>query len=189
MLIIKSEKYGTTERIKEWLSQNKKTQEEFAESVGVDPRTVNRWFNGAQIRRNNLKKIADVMECDVEFLQCTQDIPKRKPGHKIKLSRENDFDNIYKYLWRISELMNGTTKQFKINYDFKNKTYDVYEDTFIEGDTRYYYEAISPNYDGDVVYYISINGEKPIEKTEVEIKEFVKRIMKFISFEIEQLKE
>lgn len=186
MLIIKSEKYGTNERIKEWLAEKKKTQEKFAEDIGVDPRTVNRWFNGAKIRRNNLEKIADVMECDVDFLKCTQNYPKKCESHKIKLSNDNKF---HKHLWRIRELMNDTNEKITFTINFKSETFETYEGTFIEGDTRYYFEDISPNYDGEIIYNVSINDEDPIEKTEAEIKDFVNRIIKFISFEIEHLKE
>lgn len=185
MLITKSEKYGTIERIKEWLSQNKITQEKFAEEIGVDPRTINRWFNGSQIRRSNLEKIADVMECDVEFLQCTQDQPRKSVGHKIKLYP----DSFHERLWRIKELMEDSDGKIVFQIKFKSNTYEVYEGTYIRGDTRYYFENVSPNYDGDIVYHVSINGGRPIEKTEEEIKDFVNRIIKFISFELEQLKE
>lgn len=186
MLIIKSEKYGTIERIKEWLSQNKITHEKFAEEIGVDSRSVTRWLNGTQIRQSNLKKIAEVMDCDVDFLKCTQNYPKKFKSHKIKLSNDDKF---HKYLWRIRDLMSDTNEKMNFTINFKGETLETYVGTFIEGDTRYYFEDISPNYDSEIIYNVSINGEDPIEKTEEEIKAFVNRIIKFISFEIEQLKD
>lgn len=185
LLIIKSEKYGTNGRIKEWLSANKKTQEKFAEDIGVDPRTINRWFNGAKIRLSNLKKIAEIMGCDIEFLQCTQNQPKKTTSHKVKLS-QNDYQ---KHLWRLCEFANNINKKITFTINFKSETFETYEGTFIEGDTRYYFEDISPNYDGDIIYNVSINGGDPIEKTEAELKDFVTRIINYISFEIDHLKE
>lgn len=187
MVIVKEEHFGTLERINEWIQENKLSQDRFAKLIEVNVSTVRRWNNnGMEIRRSNLQRIAEVMDCDIEYLECTQDYPRRSKGSRMKVSHRNFTD---KYLHKIQDLLSTTTKRFTYTLDFESEGGSIVEGSFIDGETRYFYEDYEPDYTGEVFYKISINGSEPIRKTEAEVETFVKGIMKYISFEIEQLKE
>ena len=52
---------------------------QFAKLVGVSYKGVNRWLNiknPTPIRKKNLAKIAEIMDCDIEYLECKQDTPR-----------------------------------------------------------------------------------------------------------------
>ncbi len=191
MHIYKQENYGQLERIKELMnnyidSNGKKgiTQEKLAFSIGVDKSNVNKWFNkGVSIRKSNLIKIANILDCDVEFLTCQQNCPRKSNPSKIKLS-ELSFTE--KYLIKLEELVKSTTSRFSYRVGWEVADGEIYYDTFIDGETKYYYEDISSEF-GNMYYEISINGSEYKKKTLEEMNDFVKSIMKYISYEINQL--
>lgn len=186
MIIVNSEKFGTIERIREWVSENGLTQQDLADKIEVNLRSVNRWFNnGAIIRRNNLLRIAEVMDCDVEYLECKQGTPRRSAGSRIRLS---DLSIVDRYLPRIQDLMKSTSQRFEYSIGIDGGSAEQITGSFVEGDRRYYYEALESDQSGALYYEIRINDGEPIRKSEEEITDFVKGIMKYISFEIEQLK-
>lgn len=188
MVIVKEEHFGTLERINEWIQENKLSQDRFAKLIEVNVSTVRRWNNnGMEIRRSNLQRIAEVMDCDIEYLECNQDYPKRAGGSKIKLPALSLVD---KYLPKIQDLLATTTQRFTYVIDPEETgDYTIEEGSFIQGDTRYYYEDHLVNYTGEIFYKISINGSEPIRRSEAQVETFIKGILKYISFEIEQLKE
>lgn len=182
MNIYKTEKYGTLERIAELLENHGITQKDLADKTGISERSISRWKTGTPIRRSNLERIAEVLECDVEFLECTQDTPRKKTGSKMKLS----VLPTEKYLPKIQELIKTTTQRFEYSIEVSGNPAEMITGSYIEGDTRYYYETLAPTHEGDLVYKISVNGADPVEKTESEMMNFIKSVMKFISFEISQ---
>lgn len=185
MIIQKVEHFGTPERIKEWIEAEGITREAFAERLGVDDRSIRRWFSGTKIRRNNLIKIAEVMDCDIEYLECKQGTPRRSSEIRIRLS---DLSIVDRYLPKIHDLVKSTSQCFEYSIGAESGSVEQISGSFIEGDCRYYYEDYLPEYTGKLFYKISINGSEPIQKSEEEMTDFVKGIMKYISFEIEQLK-
>ena len=191
MVIVKEEHFGTLERINEWIQENKLSQDRFAKLIEVNVSTVRRWNNnGMEIRRSNLQRIAEVMDCDIEYLECTQDYPRRSGrsgGSRIKLPALSLVD---KYLPKIQDLLATTTQRFTYEIDPEETgDYTIEEGSFIQGDTRYYYEDHLVGYTGEIFYKISINRSEPIRKSEAEIEAFVKSILKYVSFEIKQLEE
>ena len=188
MIIYKEEHFGTIERIKEWISDNGLTQQDLADRAEVTLRTVGRWFNeGAVIRRNNLIRIAEVMDCDLEYLECKQGSPKKSGGHKIKVETLSMVD---RYLPKIRDLMSTTKQRFSYTLDCEaSGSGEIIQGSFIDGETRYYYEDLAPDYTGETIYKIRINGSEEIRKTESEIEDLVKEIMRFVSYEIDQIRE
>ena len=192
MYIYKQEDYGQLERIKELMDNTidpdngKKgiTQEKLAFLIEVDKSNVNKWFKkGVKIRKSNLIKIADKLNCDVEFLTCEQDYPRKSNPSKFKLSAPTFTE---KYLKKLEELMQTTPSRFSFRIGWDIVGGEVYSGTFVDGQTKYYYEDIEPEY-GKMYYEISINGGEYKKKTPEEMEDFVKSIMKYISYEINQL--
>lgn len=191
MYIYKRENYGQLERIKELMenvidSNGKKgiTQEKLAFAIGVDKSNVNKWFNkGVKIRKSNLIKIADILNCDIEFLTCEQNYPRKSNPSKMKLSALSFTE---KYLSKLEELMKTTTSHFSFRIGWDIVGGEVYTGTFVDGETKYYYEDIEPEY-GRMYYEISIDGGEYKKKTPEEMEDFVKSIMKYIAYEINQL--
>lgn len=200
MNIIREEKFGTLERIEQWIIDEGLTQEEFEERTGVTNRTLRRWkkereerikkgiTKGVEISQNSLKKIAQAMQCDIEYLECKQNTPKKITAHHMKLSELSIVD---RYLPKIQHLVETTSQNFTYSIGATSDSYETIIDSFIDGETRYYYEDIVPNCNSttSIYYQVSVNGADPVKKTEAEMNDFVKGIMKYISFEIEQLKE
>lgn len=186
MNIIKVEKYGTLERIAELREKKKMSQKTLAKESGITERSISRWKDGAIIRRSNLERIAEALDCDVEFLECKQDYPRiSESGKRIVLSPVSIID---RYLPKICDLMKNTAQRFEYRIEIDGKSPKMIVGSYIEGDTRYEYETIAPDYSGEIRYVISINGGDPIKKTEKEIEDFINGIMKFISFQVEQMK-
>lgn len=167
-----------------------KTQKNFIEKFNEDPkypltiRSLSRWISGeVKPTKQNLARTADVLNCDIEFLTCEQDYPRKSNSTKIKLS---DLSLTEKYLRKLEELMKTTTScfSFRIGWDIVGG--EVYSDTFVDGQTKYYYEDIKSEY-GKMYYEISVNGGEYKKKTPEEMDDFVKSIMKYISYEINQI--
>lgn len=188
MIIYKEEHFGTIERLRELIKERDYSVDRLARESGVSNRTIRRWLSGetTTYRSSNLKSIAEVLECDLTYLRCEQNTP-RKCGRKIKLS---DLSIVDRYLPKIQDLAKTTTQRFTYTIETSDTSEHIFG-TFVEGETRYYYEDItSDNNDTTMIYYqVSVNGSDPIKKSEAEMNDFVKGIMKYISFEIEQLKE
>ena len=191
MYIYAEEEYGQLERIKELMaefvdSNGKKgmTQEKLALAIDVDKGNVNKWFKkGVKIRRSNLEKIAEVLNCDVEFLTCEQNYPRKNNLPKILLSSVSYRE---KYLNFLKELLKTKSIRFdySVGWDITNS--EIYTGTFVDGETRYYYEDIETEY-GEMYYNISIDGGEKKRKTPEEMDTFINSIVKFISYEINQL--
>lgn len=192
MEILREEYFGTIERIREWKNESGITWEQFADLVGVSYKGVKRWTNKkapTPIRAKNLAKIADVMNCDIEYLECKQNEPRRSAGHKITLSGLSRAD---RYLPKIQRLMAGTNYRFTYKYDLRETTGEVQEieGSFIDGDTRYYYRDIERSSElRNINYLISVNGSEPVRISEDEMESFVNGVMKYISKEITNLEE
>ena len=192
MEILREEHFGTIERIREWKNESGITWEQFADLVGVSYKGVKRWTNKkapTPIRAKNLAKIADVMDCDVEYLECKQNEPRRSAGHKITLSGLSRAD---RYLPKIQRLMAGTNYRFTYKYDLSETQGEAeeIEGSFIDGDTRYYYRDIERSSSiGSVNYMISVNGSEAVLISEDEMESFVNGVMKYISKEITNLEE
>lgn len=185
--IIKEEPYGTIERIKELMDKRGLTQQAFADLIGVNIRSVTRWFSGTPIRKSNLATIAEKMECDVEFLECTQDIAKKNPsGHTVKLSPVSITD---RYLPMIQKIMITTTQRFTYNIGFTGESYEIVQGAFIENNVRYHYETLHSTGNGEMFYWVTLSDGSRIKKTETEMKDFVNDIMKFISYKISNLSD
>lgn len=190
MEIIREEHFGTIERIREWKNETGITWEQFADLVGVSYKGVKRWTNKkapTPIRSKNLAKIAEVMDCDVEYLECKQNFPKRSAG-KIPLIPLSSVD---RYLPKIRALMSSTASRFDYKYDpMLTGQGEEIEGSFIEGETRCYYtDTVFNNEVSDLYYLVSVNGSEPIRVSEARIEAFVRRIMRMVSREIEDLKE
>ena len=192
MEILREEHFGTIERIREWKNESGITWEQFADLVGVSYKGVKRWTNKkapTPIRSKNLAKIAGVMNCDVEYLECKQNEPRRSTGHKITLSSLSRAD---RYLPKIQRLMAGTTYRFTYKYDLRETTGEVQEieGSFVDGETRYYYRDIERSSElRSINYLISVNGSEPVRISEDEMESFVNGVMKYISKEITNLEE
>ena len=184
MYIYKEEAYGTIERIKELMTLQNLTQEKFADLVGVSPRSVTRWFSGTPIRKKNLITIAEKLECDIAFLECTQEYPNKEHHTTIKLSEPPLTD---KYLPLIQQLMSTTTHRFSVAFTPETGMNKTIQGTFIKGTTRYHYETIEPTYTGEIRYIVSLPNGKTIEKSETEMHDFVSEIMKYISYQVSTL--
>ena len=192
MEILREEHFGTIERIREWKNESGITWEQFAALVGVSYKGVKRWTNKkapTPIRAKNLAKIADVMNCDVEYLECKQNEPRRSTGHKITLSGLSRAD---RYLPKIQRLMAGTNYRFTYKYDLSETQGEAEEidGSFIDGETRYYYRDIERSSElRSINYLISVNGSEPVRISEDEMESFVNGVMKYISKEITNLEE
>lgn len=187
MYIYKEEHFGTIERILEWQNQRNISTDDLAALFEVNERTIRRWKKGTPIRRSNLERIAQAMDVDLEYLECKQNTPKRGHGHKMKLF--NDLSVGEKYLPRIADLVEKTPQRFTFSGEYDTDRVEVCEDSFIDGDTRYYYEDAYPVYTGERYYNICINGGEPIRLECSEVDDFVNGIMKFVCYQIEQLKD
>ncbi len=192
MEIVREEHFGTIERIREWKNESGITWEQFADLVGVSYKGVKRWTNKkapTPIRSKNLAKIAGVMNCDVEYLECKQNEPRRSAGHKIRLSSLSLAD---RYLPKIQALMEGTNYRFTYKYDLSETQGEAeeIEGSFIDGETKYYYRDIERSSSiGSVNYMISVNGSEEVRISEDEMEIFVKGVLKYISKEITDLEE
>ncbi len=191
MNIYKEEYFGTAERIRDWKTERKITWDNFAKQVDVSYKTVKRWFNKkspAPIKKKYFEQIAEIMECDIEYLECKQNYPRRSMDHKIKLSPVSLVD---KYLPKIRDLM-STTKQ-RFNYEYDPELIDHGEEIdgyFIDGEYKYYYtDYVFDNEVSEIFYRVSVNGSEPIRLSEATLEAFVKRVMRTISKEVEDLKE
>lgn len=185
--IIKEEPYGTIERIKELMDKKGLTQQAFADLIGVNIRSVTRWFSGTPIRKSNLATIAEKMECDIGFLECSQDLARKNhSGHTVKLSSISVTD---RYLPLIQKLTSNTTQHFTYGIGFTGESYEIVEGAFIENNVRYYYETLHSTGDGEMFYWITLSDGSRIKKTEAEMKDFVNDIMKFISYKISNLSD
>ena len=185
MYIYQMEDFGTIDRIKEWIQEQPEriTQEKFAEMIDVNSRNVRNWFNGtASIRRKNLTKIAEVMDCDVEYLECKQNAPRRSTGVRIRLS---DLSLSDRALDHVRSLYEATGRSLKISIVPGDAGSEVVTDSFIDGDKRYYYEDLDRA--GEIRYKIQADGREPVERSESEVEEFCKNVMKYLSFAIDDL--
>jgi transcriptional regulator with XRE-family HTH domain len=164
------------------------TWEQFAEAVGVSYKGVRRWLdknNPTLIRKKNLERIAEVMDCDIEYLECKQGWPRCSSGHRIKLS---ELSTVERYLPGIRALLETTTARFTYKLELSHGK--KIEDSFIDGETKYHY--IDYDFDKEVseIYYqVSINGAEPVRVSEQRLETMVKSIMKKISKEIKFLEE
>lgn len=81
MKIIKEIKVSFGIRLKQLLKENKMTQEQLAELVGVTPNSVSGWITGKSPLKQNkeliLNTIANEFDVDVDYLICQQ-LDKRK---------------------------------------------------------------------------------------------------------------
>ena len=186
MHIYKEETFGTIERLRELMKDRGYTQDRLAKEADIDVRSIRRWFAGSKIRKNNLSRVAEILDCDLAYLECTQDTPKKSKGTQIRLA---DLSIVDRYLPKIQELVKTTTQRFTYTIGTDGDTSDVIQGTFIDGAIRYYYEDLICNHDGAIYYEISVNGSDPVKRTPDEMADFVKGIMKYISFEVEQLKQ
>lgn len=196
MDIYKEVHFGTVERIREW-KENKKengkyiTWEQFAVLVGVSMKTVKRWFkknSPAPIKQKYFAKIAEVMDCDIEYLECKQNTPRRSSGHSIKLS---ELSTVERYLPRIQALLETTTARFTYKLDPEELAHgEEIEGSFIDGDTKYHYtDYVFDKEISEIYYQVSINGAEPVRVSEQRLETVVKSIMKRISKEIKYLEE
>lgn len=192
MHIIKSVPYGQMERIKELMKnkidpKTKKciTQEKLASAIGVDKSNVNKWFKqGVKIRKNNLLKIAEYLNCDLEFLTCEQDIPRKSKGSKIKLAS----NKTELCLYTLKQFLTYKKHSFDYNFYAESDTYDVYEGYYVEDNVKYIYEAISENYDGEHGYIFNFNNEN-IKVSSEKATKFIDDIESYIAFKIIELKK
>lgn len=183
MYIFREEHFGTIERIQELMQDKGYTQERLALETDINVRSIRRWKTGTKIRKSNLERIAFALNCDVEYLECTQNYP-RKENQKIKLSVPSFTD---RYLYKIQTLLESTNKHFIVRPVFDPVRYKVITDTFIDGETRYYYETTEAEEYRPLTYSISINGGEYFIKSKEEMDDFVKGIMKFISYQVDLL--
>lgn len=191
MEIQREEHFGTVERIREWKENSGITWEQFADRVGVSYKGVKRWINKKSptpIRAKNLAKIAEVMDCDIEYLECKQNTPRRSSGHKIKLS---ELSTVERYLPRIQALLETTTARFTYKLDPEELAHgEEIEGSFIDGDTKYHYtDYVFDKEISEIYYQVSINGAEPVRVSEQRLETVVKSIMKRISKEIKYLEE
>lgn len=189
MYIYKVEDYGQLERIKELMSEKiedgKKgiTQEKLADKIEVDKSNVNKWFNkGVSIRKSNLIRIAEYLDCDIEFLTCKQNYPRKSKSSKIKLK----MSYTDRYLELIKELTKNTSYKFNYTAGFDIVNGEVKNDYFVEDNKKYYYEYIEEEY-GEMYYEVSINGGEYKKKTPTEMQDFANKIVSYISYELTQL--
>lgn len=191
MNIYKEEYFGTAERIREWKTEREITWDNFAEQVGVSYKTVKRWFNKkspAPIKKKYFEQIAEIMDCDIEYLECKQNYPRRSSNHKIKLSPVSLVD---KYLPKVRDLMSTTKQRFNYEYDPEFTDHgEKIDGYFIDGEYKYYYEDyVFDNEVSEIFYRVSVNGSEPVRLSEATLEAFVKRVMRTISKEVEDLKE
>ncbi len=195
MDIYKEERFGTVERIKEWFYEKKKTEsmtlKDFSDRVDVNIRSVSRWFNDenpTKISHRHLADIAEVMNCDIEYLECKQNYPRRSMDHKNKLSPVSLVD---KYLPKVRDLMSTTKQRFNYEYDPELIAHgEEIDGYFIEGETKYHYkDHVFENEVSEIFYRVSVNGSEPIRLSEATLEAFIKRVMRTISKEVEDLKE
>ena len=190
MEIQREEHFGTVERIREWKENSGITWEQFADRVGVSYKGVKRWINKKSptpIRAKNLAKIAEVMDCDIEYLECKQSTP-RKSNTKISLAPISLQD---RYLPKIQSLMETTATSFTYKYDPELIVHGTeIEGFFIEGETRYYFtDYVFDNEISEIFYQVCINGSGPVRISEQRMNLFVKSILRKTAKEIEDLKE
>lgn len=187
MEIQREEHFGTVERIREWKENSGITWEQFADRVGVSYKGVKRWINKKSptpIRAKNLAKIAEVMDCDIEYLECKQNSPRKKKISLIPLS------SVDRYLPKIQALMDSTAYRFTYGFDpVRLSEGEEIEGSFIEGETKYHYTDYVFDYEGSIDYIISVNGSGPVRVSEAKMESFVRSVVKTISREIKQLKE
>lgn len=189
MEILREEHFGTTDRIREWKTENGVTWEQFADLVGVSYKGVRRWLNKktpTPIRKKNLAKIAEVMDCDIEYLECKQSTPRK--SSKISLVPISTLD---RYLPKIQALMEMTDTSFTYKYDPELIVHgNEIEGFFIEGETKYYYlDYVFDNEISEIFYQVCINGSGPVRISEQRMKLFVVSILRKIAKEIENLEE
>lgn len=93
MEIIKEIKVSFGIRLKQLLKENKMTQEQLAELVGVTPNSVSGWITGKSPLKQNkeliLNTIANKFDVDVDYLICKQ-VEKR--DRKVNLDNFNHID-------------------------------------------------------------------------------------------------
>ena len=187
--------FGTVERIRHWKDvQNERkpksmTRKKFAELVGVSEKSVKRWFNKnnpTPIRKKNLERIAEIMNCDIEYLECKQNTPRK--SYKISLVPLSTVD---RYLPIIQSLMESTGTRFTYEYDP-----DIYahgedeDDYYIEGETKYPYKHFVLNMDfSEMFFQVRVNNSEPVRISEKKMEIFVNSVIKKISKEIVNLVE
>ena len=195
MHIYKTEYFGLIERIEEIMNrrygEGKWTQKMISEGADISENTISKWFSNKgnrtmpKIRKSNLQLIANYLDCDVEYLECKQNYPwKKEKGKKFKVKTPVSLSE--KYLNKLEELMKTTTYRFSYRIAWESVGGEVYTGTFIDGDTKYYYENIETEY-GEMYYEISVNGSEYKKKTPEEMDDFVKGILKYIAYELSQL--
>lgn len=197
MEIYKEEHFGTGERILELRTRKGLTQDELAGMVDtpmLDPerplssKTIRRWEKGISSPKRRIEKLAEVLDCDVEYLECKQNVPRRSSGHKIKLSK---LSMIERYLPKIRAILETTTARFTYTLDpVEAGHFEEVEDWFIDGDTKYHYtDYVFDKEVLEIYYQVSINGAEPVRVSEQRLETMVKSIMKKISKEIKFLEE
>jgi hypothetical protein len=72
---------------------------------------------------------------------------------------------------------------------FTGESYEIVQGAFIENNVRYHYETLLSTGSGEMFYWVTLSDGRRIKKTEEEMKDFVKDIMKFISYKISNLSD
>lgn len=197
MEIYKEEHFGTGERILELRTKKGLTQDELAGMVDtpmLDPerplssKTIRRWEKGVSSPKRRINKLAEALDCDVEYLECKQNTPRRSSGHKIKLSK---LSMVERYLPKIQALLETTTARFTYKLDPEELVHgEEIEGSFIDGDTKYHYtDYVFDKEVLEIYYQVSINGAEPVRVSEQRLETIVRSIMKRISKEIKFLEE
>ncbi len=184
MHIYRTEKYGTYERITDLRDKKGISQKKLAELTGISERSISKWNSGANIRKSNLELVASALDCDLAFLLCEQNTPRKTENVKIKLSRSSILDI---KLPALREFMKESGKDFSYNVEFQNAGGEVISDFYIEGDTKYYYEDFQSEDPGEMIYRVSIGDGVIKEKTPEEMENFIKDISDFVAYKLNQL--
>ena len=191
--VFKFEYYGTGKRIKELIEDEYKTQPVFVEKFNEDPtyslniRNLSKWIGEeTEPRKRNLLRVAELLDCDIEYLECKQNYRRNSTGkRKPFIFKPTKLES---FLRNIKEIVNTESYSFDFRPDFKRLDYEVCEDYFIEGNYKFYYYSFNDVYDDEWSYEFKINDSPWIKLSEDRLKELVTRVERYIRFEIEQLK-
>lgn len=181
--------FGTVDRIREWKEEQKKlngmTWEQFAEAIGVSYKGVKRWLNKKNptpIRRKNLERIAEIMDCDIEYLECKQNVPRKSKKALEPLS------TVARYLPVIQSLMESSGTRFTYEYDPEFNEGET--DYYIGGESNYPQMRFALDLDfSEMFYQVRVNNSEPVRISEKKMEIFVNSVIKKISKEIVNLVE
>lgn len=191
--ITKVEYFGTGKRIKERIEIKFNTQEAFLKKFNENPdyslsqRNLTRWISEeTNPSKKNLLRTAELLNCDIEYLKCEQDTPRKSKGEKIRFSAT--YNKLQIDLNHIEKLLSTTANEFQWTLEYERDGVEIYEGDFISGDYKYYYVYTQDQYTDEYYYEVKIENDDWLRVSEENLKELVDRIQRYILFEIKQLK-